>query len=45
MIPFERPVFVCEKRRDPDNPKGRVRVNSAVWYGKITMDDVQRTTD
>ena len=83
MKPFERHVFVCENRRDPDNPKGccarkgaaeirdqlklltfeaglkgRVRVNSAgclghcalgatlvvypeaVWYGKVTIDDV-----
>jgi (2Fe-2S) ferredoxin len=22
MMPFERHVFVCENRRDPDNPKG-----------------------
>ena len=83
MFPFERHVFVCENRRDQDDPKGccarkgaseirdrlkeltfeaglkgRVRVNSAgclghcavgttvvvypeaVWYGKVTIDDV-----
>jgi len=83
MPPLERHVFVCENRRDPDNPKGccasknggevrsrlkrlaheaglrgRVRINKAgcldqcehgvtvvvypeaVWYGSVTMDDV-----
>jgi (2Fe-2S) ferredoxin len=83
MPALERHVFVCENRRDPDNPKGccasksggevrsrlkrlafeaglrgRVRINKAgcldqcehgvavvvypeaVWYGGVTIDDV-----